>query len=76
MIIKDLFHNFVQFLVPKQEKGITHNISKIQLKSSCGFWDTTDLGLLVFYFSFKNYQEKVWSRFTKIVGFFTRNLAK
>jgi hypothetical protein len=30
--------------------GITHNTSKIQLKSICRFWTTTDLSLIVFNF--------------------------
>jgi hypothetical protein len=55
---------------------IIHNISKIQLHRTCIFGDTTDLGFSYFYFSCNNYQEKLWTCFKKVVGFFTRNPTK
>jgi hypothetical protein len=55
---------------------IIHNISKIQLQRTCRFRDTTDLGFLVLYFSRINYQEKLWTCFTKVVVLFTRNPTK
>jgi hypothetical protein len=36
-IIKDLQCNFLQFFGKEARHGITHNISKIQLKSTCKF---------------------------------------
>jgi hypothetical protein len=58
------------------DPNISHNISKIQLQSTCRFWDTTDLGLTVLYFSCNNYQENLWSCCTQVVGFFTGNPTK
>jgi hypothetical protein len=75
-IIKYLQHNFVQFLVQELGMTQTNNISKIHLQRTCRFGDITDLGLLIFYFSYKIYQEKLWICFTKVVVIFTKNPTK
>jgi hypothetical protein len=52
--------------------GITHNISKIELKITCRFWTTANLGQSDFNFSCKNYQSKVGPCFVEVVELFPK----
>jgi hypothetical protein len=45
----------------------SHNISKIQIKILCGFCRNTDLCILLFNFSSKNYSSKVYTYLEKVV---------
>jgi hypothetical protein len=54
----------------------THNISKTQLKISCRFYRITDLGLLHFYFSSKNYSSKIYTPLEKVVVYVTLRITK
>jgi hypothetical protein len=45
----------------------SHNISKIQLKILCVFCSNTNLSILHFYYSSKNYSSKVYTSFEKVV---------
>jgi hypothetical protein len=42
----------------------------------CGFCRITDLGILLFNFSSKNYTSKVYTRFEKVVVLVTRSTKK
>jgi hypothetical protein len=54
----------------------THNISKTQLKISCGFYRIIDLGLLHFYFSSKNYSSKTHTPLEKVIVSVTLGITK
>jgi hypothetical protein len=53
-----------------------HNISKNQLTNTSSFDSTTNLGKMDFNFSCKIYHTKVYTAFTKVVGFVTRSTRK
>jgi hypothetical protein len=51
-------------------------ITQTQLKISCRFYRITDLGLLHFYFSSKNYSSKMYTPLEKVVGLVTLSTTK
>jgi hypothetical protein len=53
-----------------------YNISKIQLKILGGFCRITDLGILLFNFSSKNYSSKVYTYLEKVVVLVTMSTTK
>jgi hypothetical protein len=53
-----------------------HNISKTQLKIMYGLCRITDLGILLFNFSSKNYSSKVYTYLEKVVVLVTQSTAK
>jgi hypothetical protein len=53
-----------------------YNISKIKLKILGGFCRNTDLGILLFNFSSKNYSSKVYTYLEKVVVLVTLSTTK
>jgi hypothetical protein len=76
IFIKDFFSNFVQFLVQNLDILVLTTYPKLSLKNSCGFYRITDLGILHFYFSSKNYSSKVYTYLEKAVVLVTLSTTK